>query len=142
MNYTQHYQLCLWDEDDRILMSDFNADNAKTDAAMAGFGNCKIVTGTYIGNRKYGSDEANRNHLIFPGQPLLVFIGDTLQGGYLLMMYGTPEVAFVASTEYQEGKVKLFWDTANTVSWYGESELIQANAGNRTYRYMALIAME
>ena len=34
MNYTQNYQLCLWDEDDRILMEDFNGDNTKIDAAL------------------------------------------------------------------------------------------------------------
>ena len=35
MNYTQNYQLCLWDEDDRILMEDFNGDNQKLETALA-----------------------------------------------------------------------------------------------------------
>lgn len=34
MNHTGNYQLSLWDAADRILMSDFNADNSKIDAAL------------------------------------------------------------------------------------------------------------
>lgn len=35
MNYTQNYQLSQWVESDRVLMEDFNRDNAKIDAALA-----------------------------------------------------------------------------------------------------------
>lgn len=35
MNHTEHYQLSQWEKSDRILMDDFNADNAKIDAALA-----------------------------------------------------------------------------------------------------------
>ena len=34
MKKTQNYQLSQWDGDDRILREDFNADNAKIDAAL------------------------------------------------------------------------------------------------------------
>lgn len=34
MNQTANYQLSQWEPTDRILMSDFNADNAKIDAAL------------------------------------------------------------------------------------------------------------
>ena len=34
MNQTTHYQLNQWEAADRILMADFNADNAKLDAAL------------------------------------------------------------------------------------------------------------
>ena len=36
MNQTANYQLCQWDPTDRILMEDFNSDNSKIDAALAG----------------------------------------------------------------------------------------------------------
>ena len=36
MNQTTNYQLSQWEASDRILMSDFNNDNAKIDAALAG----------------------------------------------------------------------------------------------------------
>ena len=35
MQKTEHYQLNQWDRTDRILMEDFNGDNAKIDAALA-----------------------------------------------------------------------------------------------------------
>ena len=34
LNQTSNYQLSQWESTDRILMSDFNADNAKLDAAL------------------------------------------------------------------------------------------------------------
>ena len=34
LNHTGNYRLSLWDAADRILMSGFNADNSKTDAAL------------------------------------------------------------------------------------------------------------
>lgn len=35
MRKTEHYQLNQWDATDRILMADFNGDNARLDAALA-----------------------------------------------------------------------------------------------------------
>ena len=35
MKKTQHYGLCQWDAEDRILREDFNSDNEKIDAAIA-----------------------------------------------------------------------------------------------------------
>ena len=34
MTDTQHYQLNQWAADDQVLRTDFNADNAKIDAAL------------------------------------------------------------------------------------------------------------
>ena len=33
-NHTPNYALNQWERDDRVLMEDFNADNAKIDAAL------------------------------------------------------------------------------------------------------------
>ena len=33
-NQTPNYALNQWERDDRVLMEDFNADNAKIDAAL------------------------------------------------------------------------------------------------------------
>ena len=33
-NYTNNYQLCQWKETDKVLRTEFNADNAKIDAAL------------------------------------------------------------------------------------------------------------
>ena len=49
MEQTSKYGLSQWDAEDRILREDFNADNAKIEAALeaqaaaiANSGNCKI----------------------------------------------------------------------------------------------------
>ena len=34
-NYTEHYELNQWEPADQVLRTDFNADNAKLDAALA-----------------------------------------------------------------------------------------------------------
>ena len=36
MQKTKNYQLCQWAASDRILMADFNNDNAKIEAALTG----------------------------------------------------------------------------------------------------------
>ena len=33
-NYTRNYNLCQWEASDKVLRTDFNADNAKIDAAL------------------------------------------------------------------------------------------------------------
>ena len=35
-NHTANYDLCQWEATDQVLRTDFNADNAKLDAALAG----------------------------------------------------------------------------------------------------------
>ena len=100
-NYTTNYQLNQWEPTDQVLRTDFNADNAKLDAALAGldsgkadgaalealstqvaglsgrtaaletaaagFGNCRIFTGSYTGN---GAESHSHT---FPLPPLAVF---------------------------------------------------------------------
>ena len=35
MNRTTNYKLCQWERSDKVLMEDFNEDNAKIDGALA-----------------------------------------------------------------------------------------------------------
>ena len=55
MEQTSKYGLSQWDAADRILREDFNADNAKIEAALANAGNCKVATGSYVGTGKMES---------------------------------------------------------------------------------------
>ena len=93
MNKTTNFQLTQWEKTDRIMMEDFNRDNAAIDAALKGnadavaaetaareagisalqtaltsCGNCKIVTGSYTGNGNAGAKKTIT--LNFPGKPL------------------------------------------------------------------------
>ena len=97
MEKTRNYQLNQWAAGDKVQRVDFNADNAKIDAAikavdakadtraaqtaldalaatvsghtsaLAGKGNCQIAAGTYTGTGKYGS--ASPTSLTSPSSP-------------------------------------------------------------------------
>ena len=78
MNKTANFQLTQWEKTDRIMMEDFNRDNAAIDAALksnadkaaalqtalAGAGNCSIETKSYTGDhlwhRLYRSADGQR----------------------------------------------------------------------------------
>ena len=50
-NYPEHYQLHQWESEDSFLRTDFNADFAKIDGALAA---CRhTVKGSYTGNGSY-----------------------------------------------------------------------------------------
>ena len=56
-NYTSSYQLCQWESGDKVLRTDFNADNQKIDAALGAMATktelahkAQLVTGTYTGD--------------------------------------------------------------------------------------------
>jgi len=54
MQKTQHYQLNQWDAQDSVIRTDFNADNAKIDAALSGLQTAinveQMVVGSYVGD--------------------------------------------------------------------------------------------
>ena len=92
MKRTTNYNLCQWEETDRVRRTDFNEDNAKIDAAVKAVDGrvdgleaskadktalaavegkiSRIVTGTYAGTG--GSSGVRRISL--PGRPKLVLI--------------------------------------------------------------------
>ena len=57
MTKTTNYQLNQWAKSDRLMMDDFNADNAKIDAALKANADAiaavGYVTGTYTGTGSY-----------------------------------------------------------------------------------------
>ena len=131
MTQTPKFHLNQWSPEDYVRRTDFNADNAKVDAALAAAGNCRIVTGSYTGTGKY--DQYNPNTLTFDGKPLLVFIvGD--RSCYAMRGCDTADVCYGSTGS----SVSLTWGE-NTLSWYGVDALNQLNVGQRVYRYIALM---
>ena len=86
-NQTPNYALNQWERDDRVLMDDFNADNAKIDAALklqadllAEKGNCTIGVFTYQGTGTYGMSTPTR--ITFPKMPAAyIVVGSALLVG-------------------------------------------------------------
>ena len=97
-NQTANYQLNQWEPTDQVLRTDFNADNAKLDtalaglaakntelegavaAAVAGAGNCQMELFTYTGTGTCGA--GNPTRVQFSHLPEFFLIG----GGRALMM--------------------------------------------------------
>ena len=146
-NQTTNYQLNQWEPTDQVLHTDFNADNAKVDAALAGLasavalcGNCKIEYGSYVGTGTYIG-----RSLTFSGIPLIVLIRSAEIGDNLLMTNGVEaSLAFLEAGYHTvtTTPVRAIW-TGNTVTWsryYSEDGADECLNGNRkTYYYFALI---
>ena len=142
MEQTQNYQLNLWEGEDRILREDFNADNMKTEQALAEVaeqaamvskcGNCQLYYGTYTGT---GSGATT---LSFQKKPLMVTImGDNI---WITAVQGVPVAIGKNAGELYSGY--------NTASWSGNDVSIvngnndmsaQCNSKNTTYYVVALM---
>ncbi len=104
MNKTRNYQLNQWELHDRVMMQDFNADNAKIDAALkaeadaraaadaaikaefAKFGNCRVEAFTYTGTGIKGTEQTRR--IAFAARPVWMVI---MGGGNILWASGMTE---------------------------------------------------
>ena len=151
MNKTENYQLSQWELADRIQMEDFNGDNAKIDAALAGLaatvaaqaaqlakcGNCQLYFTTYTGTGTYGA--GNPCSLTFPKLPYL-FLIQAPDGEILLALRGAENYQELSSGSSVYFPGRLTW-TGTTVSWYTNSSYahVQMNESGKLYRVLALL---
>ena len=159
-NYTKNYQLSQWEKSDRVLMEDFNADNAKIDTALkaeAGAraaadsainttlaahtvditktGNCQIYTTSYVGNGKYGS--SNPCSFTFPLKPMVVLVVG-LQG-YQGIFLRDCDLHYAGRFGGNGNFVNLTWGS-RSVQWYSDQSVtVQMNLTNTTYHLIALL---
>lgn len=138
MKQTENYQLNQWESTDRIMMEDFNNDNAKLDAALAGQGsqltalaaslaakgNCKIAITSYTGAGGSRSDTpAKPTTVQFQKKPAFFIIkGDTA----LFFATGASAMATCIAPN-------INWDMAvfgATLTWNGPQVSISASYVN------------
>ena len=147
MAETGNFQLKQWEKTDRIQMEDFNADNAKTDqalaeqrdelvaltAAMALYGNCQLYCGSYTGTGSYGTN--NPNQFTFPKTPVLAMVVNS-DTQFLLLKPGNKWAwLFKGNVGVQQ---VVTW-SGNTVSWYSSSNAgDQMNNTNVAYTVLAI----
>ena len=152
-NQTPNYRLSQWERTDRVLMEDFNGDNAKIDAALAALkaqadsqqsavaqhgssiarlGNCAVSLTTYRGNG------ANTRTLSFSGYPMAVWIQEADSPvNELHMIRGAAYVAGIMGA----ATVSLAW-TSRGVTWtYSKPDTVKMNDSNRQYTVVALLDM-
>ena len=146
MNQTTNYQLSQWESTDRILMEDFNSDNAKLDGLLAeledrtatlesaaqGFGNCQLYFQTYTGNG------ATSRTFTFPKQPKLVMLRTS---GYMTVASAGDTEAACFATNGAGGRGTASWSgTSVTLSFSGAQHL--CNSPGYAGAVIALIAAD
>ena len=136
-NQTSNYGLNQWEATDQVLRTDFNADNAKIDAALKGLadqnaalegmvaaattaaGNCEMELITYTGTGTKGSGNATK--INFSSLPDLFIVG-----GDKTLLFGRGGVTntIIASEDFLNNQ---------TASWNGTRLLIE-NSVNARYQ--------
>lgn len=151
-NHTSNYELCQWEATDQVLRTDFNEDNVKVDAALAGLakvdqqheakmaqlnqqlnlrGNCQLYATPYVGT---GEEYAS---ITFPHKPIFLCIMDPNDYYSVIAPYGVNQV--LSRTVSYYGEVTLQW-SGNTVTWSstGHSDF-QCNEKGKSYPVLALL---
>ena len=135
MQRTQNYNLCQWEAEDRIMRSDFNADNQKIDAALAE--KARIATGTYTGTGEYGA--GNPNTLTFDFVPKVLFMTSCYTNREGTVGWLNGQYRCIIENDANAKTVFVTWD-GRTVSWYTteNNAMYQFNESGRTYQYIAI----
>ena len=155
MKQTTQFGLNQWEQTDRILMEDFNRDNAKVEAALAEvsasaaasaatlaqhtaaiakLGNCQIYTTSYTGTAKNGA--ANPTVLYFPKRPMLVFI---FGGGRWFMGHPDSGIAYSQNSGGNAAACAIS-RSGNQISLHSEADPDkQMNGYGKTYSVLALL---
>ena len=146
MNKTANFQLTQWEKTDRIMMEDFNRDNAAIDtalksnadgatealAALKNCGNCGIYYETYTGNGKLTMTRT------FPGKPLIIFISPEDGGDHAQRFIRGCATAMCLCGSDQFSP-KLTW-TGNAVTWKASAQPSEvANYNGTHYHLVALL---
>lgn len=103
----------------------------------------KIVTGSYVGNGKYGTN--NKNILTFDARPVLLFITGVTGALYVNLSEYLDGVAVgaVGVSNFNTSSINLnrplFYVNGNSVSWYSpDSVNAQCNESGYEYYYTAI----
>ena len=161
-NQTANYDLNQWLSTDQVLRTDFNADNAKLDAVLAGLAETaagkaeqtavdalsaqvaalpRIAAGTYVGTGT--SDSSGPCRLDFTdslGRPpqLVVVRPQAGMGDGLVLLQGMTESMDALSGNYGSGSNNTVSWSGASVSWFAQYVASQFNTKGETYYYFAI----
>ena len=151
-NQTSNYQLSQWERSDKIQMEDFNADNAKIDAALKAQaatcaslqtllnkkGNCSVGAFTYTGTGGYGPD--NPTQVQFPKVPAAFIIyGDELMIGRGGVSSAIRSYSISSGGTGVSG-IGVSWSGSTARFWNSQFPRRQLNSQNVTYSVIAFYA--
>lgn len=100
-------------------------------------GNCRVVTGTYVGNGRYSGADGYRTTLSFTEKPLLVLVFST-DGFVLNLPADCTKAVYVRETDRMTLFSSVTW-TASSVSWGGGGAQGQMNISGQTYTYLMFL---
>ena len=134
---TTNYGLNQWVKSDRVQMAEFNADNARIDAALGEM--VKILYGTYTGTGNYGS--ASPTTLDFADTlgraPRFLLIMSPSGGSQMLLLKGMTG-QYTKYDDMSRSYCNITW-TETGISWYNAYGAgTQLNGSNVAYYYIAI----
>ena len=151
-NQTTNYQLNQWEPTDQVLRTDFNADNAKLDAALTDLaetaalleasvvklGNCRVEIMSYVGTGTYGSGTPNT--LTFSARPKFLIIAG-IRAIAFIWESGANTMVCSGSGNFDANMSDLdvTWN-GNQISYYGSHVIAQLNNNGSTYQVVAFYA--
>ena len=166
-NHTTHYDLNQWQATDQVLRTDFNADNAKIDAALAGKAETETVSTlqTAVAGKAEQADlsalEAQVNSMCIakaegtytgdggtqqaittgfrPALVILFNLGSDLGNSNLVFLLGTDAAQFV-STRYNNRYISTTRLSFTDMGFLVQTTLENTdfNYSGRPYRYVAI----
>ena len=161
-NYTEHYDLCQWEATDQVQRTDFNADNAKIDAALdalagqvaekaygddlaalsetvaevsAGLGNCDMELLTYT-----GGGGGSPKMITFSQVPDMYLVAGDLafimgQGGKATAILTCKDATY---SESFVNEVDVTWNGATLTLSNGVDARYQMSSKNKPYWVLGL----
>ena len=138
-NQTTNYQLNQWQSTDQVQRTDFNADNAKIDAALSALDSAmvKIFTGTYVG------DGEESRFISVPFPPKAVFLCTQSGRTYWDIGDGHTFGGLALAdhpVQHKNSNAVVISDTGFTVYNYSIDGIsaIQSNLEQTTYHYIVI----
>ena len=155
-NHTTNYNLNQWEATDKVLRTEFNADNAKIDAALKANadtidtlegqvealqtekGDCQLYTTSYIGNGGAGANQPCS--ITFPRKPFYLIISSPV-AQFMFCPYGQNRaVGIKVNFERPCYWLITSW-SGNTFTWYANSDSAeeQLNQSGVTFSVLAFL---
>lgn len=154
MQYTEKFQLGLWEPSDQVLHQSFNENTEKIETELAALAESvtatattiatsmpRLAIGTYKGTGKCGSSYANK--LTFPFKPKFLMVWG-YSGYYFCAVEGQNLVIYsggesgtaytMTNTVWGNNYVSWYYNYPNG-DWFG---IGQMNDSNTTYQYIAI----
>ena len=132
-NQTENYQLSQWEKPDKVQMEDFNADNAKIDAALAALATKVPASHLSAYSTSYsGNGATSRTHTL-PGKPVMVMIQ-----GSNRMYFGARGIGILFCPFLTDGYGSVSWG-ADSITISGANSDRGANQTGFNYSMFALL---